>query len=378
MPPLDSPLVNINTSTAKEIATLYDIDTILAERIVRYRQEYGYFRSPEDLTQVEGIELRHAVTLAPHIDWSIPEPPEAPKQREWGSAAIYLVVALALSWLLTQLALPDWLAALRTYDPRDSYDLRLLWIVTLVVAALTCFIISALTKIVQFLTRNHERARRFSRLSLTWAGLGFVSLTIEAISLLFFQGVSVQAMLLPCIVLMGALTFGPQLVVMWRPTLAYNPTLARTYDFGVVIGGPIFAWFVWESRNILPLWYLILTVLFGLSFVHLGVNTLVNRRSHFQQALDFLDPTAAARDAAGTKTWIKWLNTHLPDPEQQKLLKQALDKSHPPSRVRTLGGLVTIGAGGWIVATVFSAIVQLYAIEWWQQLTCYLFGSRCG
>ncbi len=54
-------LVNINTATAQELMTLPGIGEVLAGRILEYRQTYGRFVTPEQLTDVSGIgEQRYA------------------------------------------------------------------------------------------------------------------------------------------------------------------------------------------------------------------------------------------------------------------------------------------------------------------------------
>jgi competence protein ComEA len=48
-------LVNINTASESQLAELPGIGPSIAERIVRYRQKTGPFKTPEDLKQVKGI-----------------------------------------------------------------------------------------------------------------------------------------------------------------------------------------------------------------------------------------------------------------------------------------------------------------------------------
>lgn len=61
--------VPLNTAAAEELEMLPGIGPVLAERIVRYRQEHGPFQSVDDLLQVEGIgektveKLRDRVVL---------------------------------------------------------------------------------------------------------------------------------------------------------------------------------------------------------------------------------------------------------------------------------------------------------------------------
>jgi competence protein ComEA len=47
--------VNINTADAKELMKLSGVHHNVAERIVKYRDEHGPFKKPEDLRKVDGI-----------------------------------------------------------------------------------------------------------------------------------------------------------------------------------------------------------------------------------------------------------------------------------------------------------------------------------
>jgi competence protein ComEA len=47
--------VNINTADAKTLASLSGVSRSLAEKIVKYRDEHGPFRKPEDLRRVDGV-----------------------------------------------------------------------------------------------------------------------------------------------------------------------------------------------------------------------------------------------------------------------------------------------------------------------------------
>jgi len=51
----ESGKVNLNTATAQELVQLKRIGPKYAERIVKYREENGPFKTPEDITKVPGI-----------------------------------------------------------------------------------------------------------------------------------------------------------------------------------------------------------------------------------------------------------------------------------------------------------------------------------
>ena len=48
-------IININTADAAELARLPGVGEVLAERIIKYREENGLFASPEDILNVSGI-----------------------------------------------------------------------------------------------------------------------------------------------------------------------------------------------------------------------------------------------------------------------------------------------------------------------------------
>ncbi|MBL7013382.1 MAG: helix-hairpin-helix domain-containing protein [Candidatus Marinimicrobia bacterium] len=47
--------VNINTANKDELTSLPKIGPVTAERIIHYREDYGSFKSVDDLTNVKGI-----------------------------------------------------------------------------------------------------------------------------------------------------------------------------------------------------------------------------------------------------------------------------------------------------------------------------------
>ncbi len=48
-------IVNINTATIEELQTLDGIGPSMAEKIIKHREEKGYFSAPEDIMNVSGI-----------------------------------------------------------------------------------------------------------------------------------------------------------------------------------------------------------------------------------------------------------------------------------------------------------------------------------
>ncbi|MBW1751752.1 MAG: helix-hairpin-helix domain-containing protein [Deltaproteobacteria bacterium] len=54
----DSGKINLNTATVKELAQLKRIGTKYAERIVKYREDNGSFKTADELIKVPGIGVK--------------------------------------------------------------------------------------------------------------------------------------------------------------------------------------------------------------------------------------------------------------------------------------------------------------------------------
>ncbi len=59
--------INLNQAAKAELMTLPGIGAVLAERIIRYRQDHGPFRSVGALTGVKGISQRKLQQLSPYL-----------------------------------------------------------------------------------------------------------------------------------------------------------------------------------------------------------------------------------------------------------------------------------------------------------------------
>jgi competence protein ComEA len=66
-------VVNINTATTEQLASLPGIGAKTAERILEYRQKNGAFKKIEDLMNVKGIGEKSFLKLKPRITVGTPK-----------------------------------------------------------------------------------------------------------------------------------------------------------------------------------------------------------------------------------------------------------------------------------------------------------------
>jgi competence protein ComEA len=59
----DTPVININTASIKELEKLPGIGRGLAARIIAHRDEFGRFRRPEHVMMVRGISARRFLAM---------------------------------------------------------------------------------------------------------------------------------------------------------------------------------------------------------------------------------------------------------------------------------------------------------------------------
>jgi len=380
------PLIPINTATAEEIAALYDVGPTLAERIVSFREVHGPFTGPHDLSQVEGISRKLAITLSPHIDWEVPVTPKQLIKGVWKVAilAVILFGLVPLLWSLVS-GLDTTLAQLRYSLSRFQAGFSEHW-VALWIAASGWIITPALSllcttlMLVSVLTRNHAQVGRLRRAVLLVMALGvLVTVSQYLVLSVWYQFYAPngwvelierpqQLFRLIEVFVVGTFLLGPLLLTWWRPELFKSVWLARCVDAALMGTLALVAWRIWRWRGSAPMWILAYYGLWGLLIPWIGLATLRSGRSLFQEQVKFwLGPALLARLGVDSAGWQAWINARLPDPEQQQAVQRALNETYPPSRARTLSGLIVIGAGGWLVTSVLAAIIEWLVQGWLKQ-----------
>ncbi len=74
------PLLNVNTATATELASLPSVDKTLAEAIVRYRDKNGPFKEIREMAKVEGVTPQILEKIKDRIAMGLPADPEKKKK----------------------------------------------------------------------------------------------------------------------------------------------------------------------------------------------------------------------------------------------------------------------------------------------------------
>jgi hypothetical protein len=360
----ETPLVKINFDPPEKLTELYGIGPKIASKIVERRNQIGAFQSPSDLAQVEGISEDLALTLAPSIDWQLPQNDEQdePNERSWLWAIVMFIFGLSIVWIIINRTLPLF------HDLTNLKDDWLhFWIDSSILIAQLGGVFTVLGIGFSFLMRDKAKAKKTYRISIVFAGIlvfGILSTGLaNAISYQFFapngwielthQPLAMVAVPTLAIVF---IIYLPTFILLLNPKRFYSSILARIYDIGILLFGPLIAISVWFNRSNFPLWILIIWGSTGLFYAYMGFIMIRYRTSFFETQAMLLDTSQTKEN--NSSAWQAWINIRLPDPEQQKVLMEALNKAYPQSKFKTIVGLVVVSSGGWLVLTALSAVVQ--------------------
>lgn len=358
--------IKINVASVDEISELFGIGQKLARRIVEHRENNGYFHYPDDLEKVNGISKNLAITLSPVIDWEIPSQTEQTKERDWSNIFLAFFVGISVLWIFLNRVVPKF-QMLTPYNNAPNYYVKV-WIMGSMVV-LSVFILLALsTFVIALYSRSVNFSKRITRTGyhlLFVASLGLISLGVGNFAYYQFFASNGWIELIRDQPALSALTwaFGflistiPISIALYFPNLRTNIILAHTYDISLVLSSPIFAWMSWSFRSELPIIFSATFGLAGIMFALTGFNMIRSGESAFQfTVLDSFGEDF--RKSVNKSFWQTWVNTRLPDVEQQKELKNALDEIYPPSKFKSIAGAIIFGAGGWIVITAITSVVD--------------------
>jgi competence protein ComEA len=85
-------MIDINTATAEQFATLKDIGKVKAAAIVNDREKNGPFKSVEDLARVKGIKAATIKKNLGSLSVGAAAPPEAAMPQPGGAAGAAVAV----------------------------------------------------------------------------------------------------------------------------------------------------------------------------------------------------------------------------------------------------------------------------------------------
>jgi competence ComEA-like helix-hairpin-helix protein len=358
--------LRINTATADELNEyLSGIEPEQGRLIVAYREEHGYLHGPEDLGRVEGIDRETVAALAPYVDWSVPPEREATQQREWGWALAAVLTLLAFVWQLASGSLP---ALVRAVSGSNALEI---WYAANDTGILAGLVLGMASLVAFFLTDDRRRARKAVLVAVAGfavAFLAYLSATLATASGYLFLDSggwaelrrNPQELVIFPIAVALALMALPVVLVVWRPTLAASARLARLFDMGLALAALAQVLVVWASGGASPLWYSLLSGLWGLFFGYVALRALRSGESPFFPLARYLTPERdTAQPASADTAWGTWLNLRLPDEEDQRALKRYLEQRYPGSRSRSVLYGVTVGGSLWLVAQSVGG-----AVEW--------------
>lgn len=365
--------IKINIDPPNKIADLHGVGIVLANRICNYRENNGFFRSPDDLARVDGINLEFAIMLGTQIDWQLPMSAEPIKNRSWINVLILSTSPVFLLGILLVKTIPNIFLQIGYYQAGYHEQWVWVWINTSILFALSFEIIREIGFVIRetttnkILVSNIEKSNFFLfgmfLLFMLSSGLGhatYYELYAEKGWLTFLNNPGYMLGLLT--VVNSVMLMGPRILVFYNHKLASSTILGRIFDVGVTISALLQSGFVyWLFRDETPIWLVFFAALFGVLSLFMGYQTLRYGTSFFTYAIQF-DSTEDSSDE--TSIWMKWINIRLPDPEQQKALKLALEKSYPPSKLRTVMGAIVFGAGGWLLITVLTSLVDWLLQNW--------------
>jgi competence ComEA-like helix-hairpin-helix protein len=364
---MSSPLIKINFDRTEEIAELYGIGSVLAERIVHWRESNGYFSGPEDLTRVDGIAESLAITLSPHIDWQTPENRIVEANGEDAILIIMFRFAILTAVYENLRAFSANLRQLHASNPEEWIST---WVNLSLLLLMSLFALSLVLVILGSFTTGRRR-KQFLRGSL-FLGIP-LSMSLFALVLgygmyyvefapggwrQFFSDSPVFGSFAWYFI--GILLLLPPSLIVLKPELKNSLFLSRTFDFVLFMGLPAIAFDAWVYRAGTPDWLMAIYIIVGVLAFALGIYTIRDGVSPFAKVAESLFGSDLLQKQWDRRAWQKWINTRLPDPLKQMELKEALNAAYPRSRFSTIMGVVLIGGGGWMILTAISAIVQFF------------------
>ncbi|MCL4872371.1 MAG: helix-hairpin-helix domain-containing protein [Anaerolineae bacterium] len=383
-------LVKINSCSISELTALYKIGPELAERITNYRDSTGYFTGPEDLSKVEGISMRLAMTLSPHIDWQIPNEltSQLPEDSDLRLDRLHLLALMLLCLVgimasLTSLnseILPSLNQLQAEFQSGGSPTLnKVLTTISGSVIYISGIVVS-LALIINIITNGRFRKVLFRMaglclsltiLSMLVAGIGntlyYLFSGPDGIYRLSKDGSTLMDLSYS---IAGIFFVIPIVFAIWKPYLIDNRWLAQLFDISPILVGIGTGLLILSNRNEEGFWFGFVLLPMGAFFILFGIRALVTGRSLFQEVVASIASNLDRmfRKENNNSNWHAWINARLPNPDDQIALQHTLNNIYKPSITRTLFNLFVIAIGSWLVLTVLGAIIEWIVQGWLERI----------
>lgn len=365
-------LVKINFDTENDIESLYGVGKVLAKRIVEYRNAKGFFKNPEDLARVDGVSDDLARVLAVQIDWTVPEPSTlkvdndklaTPKMlifmgcfgivaiiwktiqdyNYYGQDIFKTTSGLVYIWNTSSLLLFNvslisgsyiWLNSLRSSNIQHLANYR---------KTLIIFLILLLMSILALGMGNAYYYQYFvgwNRLFENGAALGGL------LQFIFFS-----------------LVLGPLVLIWSKPSLSTNIILTHSPEICLIVYGIVYSSLIVFIKPI-PFWVGLTVLIEGIALIYIGVNNFRSGKTVLSSILEVIIDSEWRYNQVKAQAWLTWINVRLPNVDQQKELRDALDQVYPPSKWRSFLGTMFISVGGWLIISVLSSILDWFVQNW--------------
>lgn len=374
-------IVKINEDDASQIAELFGVSEIVAKRVIEFRELYGFFETPSDLAQVQGISQSLALTLSPHIDWSLPRRQYTATKINWFAVAFGVVALVTWVWLLVANFQEFFLKSIDVLTLTDI-QMMSLSIVLLATFLLSFILIGALflATLLENLTTHVERRAKLYRIKLKVLVLSVIFVIIASICVslvltypsserAIFRSVESTNFRIGFLLLALAIpSFGFVTFYFWRPNFANKHQLFWIFDAVTLIAMLQFGYASVVNASSLGIGISMLLFVVAITCVYYSIRMLNSRNSIFgyiwlKRTMDELDlryeQIQQFRESP-VSNQMYWLNTHLPNPEHQMALLDALKTVYPAEHnkhpLRTMIQVLVVGLGGWLISQTAGAI----------------------
>jgi hypothetical protein len=115
-----------------------------------------------------------------------------------------------------------------------------------------------------------------------------------------------------------------------------------------------------------PRSYIILDGIFGLAMVCFGFLALRDGSTYFEELYKLVGVLSSQDQTR--ENLLTWLNIRMPEIEEQKRLRDALNQAYPVPFSRTFFNIVLIAGGGWLMLTALEAIVGYFIQHWLEKM----------